>query len=372
MGTDGWRNWSAFHQGEPELENADDEVYSDRHFVGGPAELGPYRLAAIISSPPHPSAPAVRPSVKLTLGIHDQLIPDLVVDGKLAPANSDAYHGGGISDEVAALTSLHLGVRLRVAGTSRLSGFHDDDAPGRPDIFLEVPPLAHPGRLGREYVPAALTRPATLDKLGRIKTFPQVAGKDQVPLVRAARAYATGLWWSNEDPNLAWLQLVTAVEIAASKRKIHSSSEELIEELWPELWAALASADTGVRAQVTKVVAPQARATRKFIDFVTEYAPAPPESRPPYDVLDWDGMRGHAKLIYGHRSKALHDGKPFPLPMLEQPRQHDDGSLQETPGGMSTSGQGGIWNHDEAPMLLSTFEHIARGALLRWWDELVP
>lgn len=41
----------------------------------------------------------------------------------------------------------------------------------------------------------------------------------QIELVRAARAYATGLWWSNEDQNQAWLQLVTAVEIAANHRQ---------------------------------------------------------------------------------------------------------------------------------------------------------
>jgi hypothetical protein len=37
MGTDAWRNWNAFNQQNPETENADDELYSDRHFVGGPA-----------------------------------------------------------------------------------------------------------------------------------------------------------------------------------------------------------------------------------------------------------------------------------------------------------------------------------------------
>lgn len=30
-------------------------------------------------------------------------------------------------------------------------------------------------------------------------------------------------------------------------------------------------------------------------------------------------------------------------------------------------GQG---NAKEAPMLLSTFEHIVRGSLLNWWDDL--
>jgi len=31
---------------------------------------------------------------------------------------------------------------------------------------------------------------------------------------------------------------------------------------------------------------------------------------------------------------------------------------------------GAIWDAAETPMLLATFEYIARGALLQWWDEM--
>jgi len=81
-------------------------------------------------------------------------------------------------------------------------------------------------------------------------------------------------------------------------------------------------------------------------------------------------MRQHARRVYAYRSDALHGGKPFPLPMLDEPRIELNDAVQEVPYGLSTSGLGGSWMADEAPMLLSTFEHIARGALLRWWDEL--
>lgn len=81
-------------------------------------------------------------------------------------------------------------------------------------------------------------------------------------------------------------------------------------------------------------------------------------------------MKEHSKLIYGHRSAALHTGKPFPMPMLGEPQVEESGAVQEKPGGSGAAGLGGIWRSDETPMLLSTFEYIARGALLRWWDEL--
>jgi hypothetical protein len=56
--------------------------------------------------------------------------------------------------------------------------------------------------------------------------------------------------------------------------------------------------------------------------------------------------------------------------MLERPRVEESGAIQEVPDGLNSAGLGGIWLAKDAPMLLSTFEYITRGALLRWWDGL--
>ncbi len=286
VGTDAWRNWNAFNHAKPETENADDELYSDRRFVGGPSTLGPYTLSTIIRQDQSDAAPKVGPAVRLHVGVHESLIPDVVVDGELAEANSDAYHGGNASDEIAALVSLTLGVRLRVAGTAQLSGIHDQGEAHQP-IYLEVAPLAHPGRPGRELVPAALTRPAHLDQLDRLQSFPHLNEEAQVELVRAARAYAAGLWWANEDQNQSWLQLITAVEIGGNYRqKVLTEPVELVEKLWPELWKALQPAHKSVRVKVSKLLAHQIRATQKFIDFLNQCAPEPPDLRPPFGELD--------------------------------------------------------------------------------------
>lgn len=112
------------------------------------------------------------------------------------------------------------------------------------------------------------------------------------------------------------------------------------------------------------------KATRTFIDFVTECAPEPPKPRSEFQEMDWANMRKYASVIYGHRSNALHAAKPFPLPMLEQPRVDESGAIQEAPIGLNSGGLGGVWDAKETPMLLATFEYIARGALLRWWSEM--
>lgn len=371
MGTHAWTNWNAHAAGDVEQEWMEDDLYSDRHFVRGPTQHGPYALTNVVGFEQE-NAPGVRLALKLRSGAHADLAPRLVVDGELAPSNSKSYHGGTPSDEIAALVALTLGVRLRAAGTSRLSGIHEPGV-ARPPILLEVPALATPGRSGKEFIPATMSRAADLSLLERLSSFPRIGDEDQVELVRAARAYASGLWWSNEDPNQSWLYLVTAVEIAANQRqKISASPEELIESLWPELWTVLAPVESARRAKVSKLMASQVRATKKFVDFIAECAPVPPSVRPDHGGLEWGKMRQHARRVYAYRSDALHGGKPFPLPMLEQPRIEPNGVPQEVPYGLSSSGLGGSWMAEEAPMLLSTFEHITRGALLRWWDELDP
>lgn len=309
------------------------------------------------------------PAVILQTGIHAHLMPELVVDGILAPADSSAYHGGTMSDEIAALISLELGVRLRVAGTRQTSGIHGHalQAP----IHFEVPPLARPGRAGRELLPRVMDRSANLEDLHRLRLFPQVESKAAIELVRAAREYATAIWWANEDPDQGWLHLVSAVEIAAAHRQTDSATAvDLLREHWPEIWEALGELDNHARTRVAKQLVPQMRATRRFVNFVTELAPEPPSPRPEWDEFDWTAMRSHAQLIYGHRSTALHAGKPFPLPMREIPRVDGRGALQEAPWGLTSGGSGAIWERRETPMLLSTFEYIVRGTLLKWWDEL--
>ncbi|MEV7767853.1 hypothetical protein [Microbacterium sp. NPDC086615] len=370
MGTDAWRNWRAFDGGNPESENVDEDLYSDRSFVGSSPAHGPYDLSLVFGRGPDAHRTGMRLALKLHLAIHTTLLPEILRDGELVSANSDSYHGGFMSDEIVALISLSLGVRLRTAGTSRFSGRYLADSTARP-FYVEVPPLTTPGDRGREHIPATQTRGTDIGDLVRLDSLPGLSESDQVPLVRAARTYAQGLWWSNEDPNLAWLQFVSAVEVAANhSQAVKSTPAELVQELWPELWATLSGAGDDIQARVCEQAAPQARSTRKFIDFLEAYAPEPPEKRPPYSRLDWSRMREHARMIYGHRSRALHEGKPFPLPMLSQPGSEEEGTVQEVPYGLNAGGMGGVWDALETPMLLSTFEYIARGALLNWWGTL--
>lgn len=80
--------------------------------------------------------------------------------------------------------------------------------------------------------------------------------------------------------------------------------------------------------------------------------------------------RPHMKIVYDHRSKALHAGMPFPQPMLGTPYFDDQNGLSELPLGMSAGGAGASWMAQEFPLTLQTFEHIMRGCPVTWWQEL--
>ncbi|WP_431839984.1 hypothetical protein [Gordonia hongkongensis] len=371
MGTDAWENWRAFLDGAHEYENYEDELHSDVAFTGNSVSYGPYIFSAVSGK----QRGQVSPAVLVRNSLRADLMRLPVIDGERAPQASDGYHNGVIGDELAALVSLELGVRLRFAGTRRSSGIHLYDT-HLPPLFFDVPKLTRPGPSTREMLPRVLRRRASLSALPLLRSFPKVSADAQASLVRAARSYSSALWWANEDPNLAWLQLITAIETAAAHVGLDEGNEslsdlEVLRTAEPDVWVALDGNDEA-RSRVAAVLAPKKLVTRKFTNFLVNRKPPPPpeEERPSFDLLYWNDFRTSARKVYSQRSAALHTGSPFPLPMLGEPSVSESGAIQEVPSGNGTAGRGGVWHTEDTPMLLSTFEYITREALLTWWREI--
>jgi len=81
-------------------------------------------------------------------------------------------------------------------------------------------------------------------------------------------------------------------------------------------------------------------------------------------------MRESVNKIYEYRSKALHEGIPFPAPMCHSPWTAGDGVFAEKFHAFAMGTQGGVWQAEDIPMLLHTFEYIVRKVLLRWWQSM--
>jgi hypothetical protein len=181
------------------------------------------------------------------------------------------------------------------------------------------------------------------------------------------------LWLAESEPSLTWLMLVSALETGANEwQRERGDSLERMKTSKPQLCDYLAGLeDKTVLRTVAEHLADSLGSTKKFVDFVIEFLPEPPSVRPPpHCRISWEvaPMKKAVRLIYAYRSKALHDGRPFPSPMSHPP--YRDPSFQansESVNAQAVSEFGAVWQKKDLPMNLHIFEYIARNVLVNWW-----
>ena len=188
------------------------------------------------------------------------------------------------------------------------------------------------------------------------------------------RLYQDALWQTESEAELAWLLLVSALETAANQwRKKSGDKIARLRESKPELYEFLNKLqEPSVLTTVAEHIADSLGITKKFVDFILNFLPDPPPLRPPVSAqFTWktNELKKALQTIYGYRSKALHDGTPFPRPMCEVPARLDRSwpAPAEKMISDAVSQRGGVWLADDIPMQLHLFEYIARTVLLNWW-----
>jgi hypothetical protein len=204
--------------------------------------------------------------------------------------------------------------------------------------------------------------------------YADLPGSVAVTLVRAARLYASAIWVAEDDPRLAWLQLVGAIEAVAADwvSSDDASAQEKLRASWPELASLLGSCSPQIASQVAGLLVQLTKAGWKLRQFVRAFPPPEPQVRPePYDQVDWQNLDAAMRTIYAHRSADLHGGTPIPGPLCSPPRVSREADSVPVYAERGFSGGVGIgdavWSPDDLPMQLHVFAAIARGTLLRWW-----
>jgi hypothetical protein len=363
-------NWMAFNANAPWLGSHEIPLYTDAR-ITGQITTGPYTFLNTLAVP---NFGEVRPAVVLRYAVHKAWDnPDF------RKTDSNLYHGGTQSEEVAALVSLVLGMRLRAGRIIR--EFEPlGDPMGRPSEFGEArfPAFRKPHVYN---IPAAAGEHSLmgLEALNVVLTMSQ---SQSITIVRAARLYQEALWLSESEPEMSWLLLVSAIETAANEWQ-HERDDD-VERLCsakPDLHAYLSSlGDQTILGIVATHLSNSLGITDKFVNFVMTFLPDHPTPRPP-KVAQFEWRPEHFKkalrVIYGYRSRALHDGLPFPPPMCSSPFVESlpvsDGQVYgpaETMTALGTSERGGIWLKEDIPMNLHLFEYIVRNVLLKWWRSL--
>ncbi len=371
IGTPSYDNWRAFNSGERVLGEYEYLMFTDARLTGEvTAGLGPYAFFNLVASIEEPRL--VRPAVALRLSIHASFDSP-----RMDKTDLSRYHGGLMEDEIAALASLKCGVRFRSGGQTRRFDAGGDPR-GRPVAWSNRPD-PEPDILARTraFVLPSVTGEHSLMPIEEMKSFPSLAPNQEIGLVRSARLYQDALWLSESEPNLSWLMLVSAVETAANLwRSANDSPLECLKLSRNKFVKSLESTGVpGLPELVANEFTDSIGATKKFVDFLLEFIPHAPEKRPPKSgQVDWsrDSLRRAFAKIYDHRSKALHTGIPFPAPMCRPPAKWGASweAVEERPMPMAVSVYGGTWLAKDMPMLLHTFEYIARRALNAWWSSL--
>ena len=357
IGPFAYENWKMAIAGAQLQTVQEYPLFTDAHIVGEVREgYGPYQLLNTVPIPP--DAQRLVPAIILRVESYLDYEPT-----PMDETDTGRYHGGLLSDEIAALVSLCLGTRLRAGGISRYFEPDGDPRcrPRGPLAHLE-PVLTKTARRSPT-LPRALGQ-HSLAETGLIGKLPTLSPPEAIALVRAARLYQDAMWIGESAPELSWIMFVSTVEIAASHW--HASQHtgvEILAEFKPELVEQLEAVggEKTVRA-VADGFAGYLRAAKKFRDFILAFMPEPPKERPKHARISWKprDMKQAMVKIYDWRSRALHGGTLFPQPMCEPPMH-----LEEKPPGLATKTRGAVWLAKDTPMLLHTFEYVVQKALLK-------
>lgn len=364
-------NWQHFDEGKPRLGMSEARLYTDVSITGHVIDLGPYSFLNLVAQPSARAQMVAGIVVRASFHVPQAEGPSSLKD------NFAHYHGGDHFDEIAALLSLFMGVRLKAGNVDRV--FLESDPLGRPlsssykaepqlsvSDQPQIPSLQRIGALGET------TNLVALDGLQHLSKASQ---GDAVALVKAARLYQEAIWIADAEPELAWLLLVAGVEAVAVHWPHDDAAEDRLRDGIPEVADFLQPLlDREAFAQVARLLARYTGATRKFAQFLRQFAPPEPSTRPP---LVWrqflysqENIEAAARIIYRHRSNYLHAGIAIPLPMCMAPTimfPKEGDSYNEVPFGLAMQSRGAQWTISATPMLLHMFEHLARGAILGWW-----
>ena len=363
-----WFNWLNVPD-SPDATVVEYPFYSDAHITGEFREgLGPY---SFLNTVPVRDGPGiVNAPIVLRAAIH--------LPGYRPPdiweTDESLYHGGRWEDELAALTSVALGVRIHAGGISRQ--FEPGQDPyGEPCEWQYEPKPIVRVRSNQLILPSVVGT-HSMEELKILESIPQIDPDRYISLIRACRSYQNALWIAESEPNFAWLMFVSALETAANnfyKNEAKTSPEKRLRESNLDLAKYLEEHGGSEHVRkVAKFIAPTLGARKKFRDFTMRFMPDEPDERPDqkWFQVEWSetGLKKVLNKIYDYRSRSLHGGIPFPDPMLRFPDPIDrDSPPPEIP--LGSASYSGTWLEKDIPINLHCFHYITRGVLLNWWQD---
>jgi hypothetical protein len=361
----GWENARAKRAGEPQIGTIEIGCYTDfRELWRDSVEVGVYTVLTPLSLRGWEVRPEV-PRLGMVLRVQQYLgNPDEYVDPTWEQLEPKNYHGAVAWEELAALVSLALGVRLRAGGIMRIFG--GTDPLGHPHEMDPPPYLPTSSTEHQQMLPGIRDYGRKIDysRLSLLDNYPRMSVKQARALVRSARSYQEAIWIAEGDPRQAWLRLVTAVETAAAELRPRLTNEEQLKAVYPDTADQILNCgDPELVEWFAKKIAEREGAQAYFLAFLKKFGPGRPphRPRPSEEKQNWTALDQQLKSIYKARSNDLHSGSPIPRTMCEAPYRVDKRIASEVVSSRADK---------QVRLRLHVFEYIVRHALLSWANSI--
>jgi hypothetical protein len=349
--------------------------------TGHPEVEGPQCVPALVLRMPDISNSIAGLSMTSNLVFHEPWEKETNDRPAVAPpdiqSDMNRYHAGVLHDEVAALTSLALGIRLKASGSVRRFDQYTG-AKGRPTYQHDLSTPNYARKFSNYVIPDAVTPRDFAPEL--LNVIPTLEPQAAIALIKAARRYQQGLWLSESDPEETWEKFVDAVEAAAEywNEDVGRSVDWLRGAKDMQEFVKLLEEAGGeaLLSQAADLIAPRLRVTARFIGFILHYLPPAPAQRPGREgQVPWSKtkLRDPLSMIYDYRSRSHHGGQAFPLPMCRPPERRDGWKAPaEKTLYLSTEHPTAVWRAEATPLSLHMFAYLVRGSLCNWWQKGCP
>ena len=209
-----------------------------------------------------------------------------------------------------------------------------------------------------------------------------------VYIIKASKLYSDAIFLGETDPNIAFVLLVSSIESVAEdffcSSGINNFTDLFVKE--SEICEIMkkTKAKYGVQNKKISDLFINDKSNKntkipidiKFMFFLIKFMPheSPPNIG---DIsenyqLNWNEkikMLEAFATIYNYRSRYLHDGTSFPLPMLLSPLQFPFKFYPEKPPA-NCYHEGIYFDEMALPMYLYVFEYIVQKSIKNWWLDL--
>lgn len=203
-----WENAKAQKDGLQSVGALEIAFYTDLREVRLEGGVGPFAFLTPLSSggllrDSLVGAPRMGLVVRVEQYIVPDGYPDYFLDESWEQVDPAVYHGGDAGQELAALLSLALGIRMRSGGIIRVFGPSGEDPRGHPHEHADRVPYLPPPYWHRVLPYTGESSNFDASNVQLLGTYANFSSAEALALVRAARSYQEALWVADSDPRQA-------------------------------------------------------------------------------------------------------------------------------------------------------------------------